>query len=63
MTVRIQANHRFDSNPSADLAQSGGLGEVKRSRGSLDDAPRLRDYCVHHMPFYEKLREVRVQPV
>lgn len=30
---------------------------------TLDNAPQLRRYHEHHLPFYEKLREHRLKPV
>ena len=45
-----------------DLAHSGGLGKVRTARGSIDDAPHLREFCAHHMPYYEQLREHRIRP-
>lgn len=46
-----------------DLAASSGMGTVKRSSASLDDAPYLRELCDQHLPYYEKLREHRLQPI
>lgn len=45
-----------------DLSGSGGMGKVKRKPASLDSAPHLRQYCDHHMPYYEKLRKYRLKP-
>lgn len=45
-----------------DLSKTKGIGKRAGSPVGVDDDPRLRQYCEHHLPFYLALRKNRLTP-
>lgn len=48
-----------------DLSQSKGIEHGQKDQAQkpdLDSAPRLRAYCAHHLPYYQKMREFKLNP-